>query len=855
MAGESRMNMAITGSVGGGGHVSLLVASVADLLEMHIQSGQLLDSAEFSNLCLSLARGIDYAVANNEIPVRARDLPLLLKQVLRCMNDSSLLAVFVVLMISVKNACKIGWFPDHDANDLLALAKEIGKNFSTMEDINVQPSYLLNVWKIMLSGTLRTLHFWVTFPLCKKWIFLLTGRPPLYVGIFRKYSLHMYLELSLMWLCHWQPNGILTVGWLPRYYPRFRMGHMLASLDVKPGYGAFVVDFHITKSMLSPAQKRICLFVAQTDNMDTSSCIVLPPQANFMLNGQGVRGRINGSMDNGPQLPTNVTAMLKYGKNLLQVVGQFNGNYVIVIAFMSMISTSNTPELQDYIQPVAVTPDSDLEVIEGQARISLNCPIRMTSARTLLLWIMLSFKRIKIPVKGHLCKHHQCFDYGNFMEINSRRPSWRCPHCNQPVCNPDIRIDQKMVLKEVEENVVDVIISPDGSWKPVVESIDHETQSNQQEHSEQCESVGFSNIPAQVVDLTMGEDDEDECLSSLGTEDVKPLSYNLQGSSAAENFLPPGVNYMVEADQSGSSQTEDHVWSAEQFPPSVSNGFVLPTMSSNGQRNFGVSRTPSSFMSSHVLTDAISPSLWETLGVHRETQMPISSLQNQYFRAGNTEIQQTRFGSLSTSNEYRMVCLPNLGATQVIKSRNIVHPSIRIQPGQVQQRRSSVQVTGAAGQERAQMSSMPPSVPVQLQPARTGTRFSYAMVAEQLRTAAEEERRNMMGRTGMAVEQLGTAWSSPGADALAENWQPPGTMRGSLTGEADSAAISQFMLQPPTSLTATLESGLPAFWPFPSSSTDHNAMYSQTETQGRLRSNWAGTGSSGGLPEWTPWIP
>ncbi|KAJ9681392.1 hypothetical protein PVL29_020327 [Vitis rotundifolia] len=653
------------------------------------------------------------------------------------MNDSSLQAVFVVLMISVK----------------------IGKNFSTMEDINVQPSYLLNVWKIML-----------------------------------------------------------------RYYPRFRMGHMLASLDVKPGYGAFVVDFHITKSMLSPAQKRICLFVAETDNMDTSSCIVLPPQANFMLNGQGVRGRINGSMDNGPQLPTNVTAMLKYGKNLLQVVGQFN-------------------ELQDYIQPVAVTPDSDLEVIEGQARISLNCPI--------------SFKRIKIPVKGHLCKHHQCFDYGNFMEINSRRPSWRCPHCNQPVCNPDIRIDQKMVkvLKEVEENVVDVIISPDGSWKPVVESIDHETQSNQQEHSEQCESVGFSNIPAQVVDLTMGEDDEDECPSSLGTEDAKPLSYNLQGLSAAEIFLPPGVNYMVEADQSGSSQTEDHVRSAEQFPPSVSNGFVLPAMSSNGQRNFGVSRTPSSFMSSHVLTDATSPSLSETLGVHRETQMPMSSLQNQYFGAGNLEIQQTRFGSLSTSNEYGMVCLPNMGATQVIKSRNIVHPSIRIQPGQVQQRRSSVQVTGAGGQERAQMSSMPPSVPVQLQPARTGTRFSYAMVAEQLRTAAEEERRNTTGSTSMAVEQLGTAWSSPGADALAENWQPPGTMRGSLTGEADSAAISQFMLQPPTSLTATLESGLPAFWPFPSSSNDHNAIYSQTETQGRLRSNWAGTGSSGGLPEWTPWLP
>lgn len=35
----------------------------------------------------------------------------------------------------------------------------------------------------------------------------------------------------------------------------------------------------------------------------------------------------------------------------------------------------------------------------------------------------------------------QCFDYENFMEMNSRRPSWHCPHCNQPVCHPDIRID------------------------------------------------------------------------------------------------------------------------------------------------------------------------------------------------------------------------------------------------------------------------------------------------------------------------------------------------------------------------------------------------------------------------------
>lgn len=38
----------------------------------------------------------------------------------------------------------------------------------------------------------------------------------------------------------------------------------------------------------------------------------------------------------------------------------------------------------------------------------------------------------------------QCFDYENFIEVNSRRPSWRCPLCNQSICHPDIRIDQNI---------------------------------------------------------------------------------------------------------------------------------------------------------------------------------------------------------------------------------------------------------------------------------------------------------------------------------------------------------------------------------------------------------------------------
>lgn len=119
---------------------------------------------------------------------------------------------------------------------------------------------------------------------------------------------------------------------------------------------------------------------------------------------------------------------------------------------MNMISSPDPPQLQYYVHPMTSEVDSECDVIEMSSRISRNCPF--------------SQHRIRIPVKGHLCKHPQCFDYENFMEINSRRPTWKCPLCAKPVCNLDIRIDQDFVkiLNEVAEDVNDVIISADGSW-------------------------------------------------------------------------------------------------------------------------------------------------------------------------------------------------------------------------------------------------------------------------------------------------------------------------------------------------------------------------------------------------------
>jgi E3 SUMO-protein ligase PIAS1 len=328
----------------------------------------------FFNLCLSLARGIDFAIANDEVPDKAPELPSILKQACQRKSDPLLLAGIMVLMISIKNACKRKWFSDKDSEDLLAIVKEIATNFSSDVDNNTEPTTHLSTISTIMS----------------------------------------------------------------RFYPRMKMGNILAFLEVKSGFGAYVLDFHISKDVKSHPQEKIRLFVAQTDNMETSSCIISPSNVNFLLNGKGVDRRTNVTVDNGPQVPTIVTPMLKFGTNLLQALGQFNGNYIIAIAYMSVISNPIAPPaLEAYVQPGVASLDSEIE--EGPFRISLNCPI--------------SFSRIKIPVKGHLCKHLQCFDFENYVDINSRRPSWRCPHCNQNVCYTEIRSDQNMV-KASEQKII-----------------------------------------------------------------------------------------------------------------------------------------------------------------------------------------------------------------------------------------------------------------------------------------------------------------------------------------------------------------------------------------------------------------
>ncbi|KAL0298076.1 UNVERIFIED_CONTAM: E4 SUMO-protein ligase PIAL2 [Sesamum angustifolium] len=443
------------------------------------------------------------------------------------------------------------------------------------------------------------------------------------------------------------------------------MGHMFVFLEVKPGFDAYVSDFQISKNLKSsPGDKIVSmliiilnfnlmyeestsdlitshhterLFVAQTDSIETSSCLISPPKVNFLLNGKAVEKRSSFFMDTGPQIPTAVTHFLKYGSNLLQAVGEFNGNYLVVVAIMSEMPNADSNALQDYEQHAPSTVDSDSEIIEGPSRISLNCPI--------------SFRRIRTPVKGHSCKHIQCFDFDNYVDINSRRPSWRCPHCNQHVCFADIRIDQKMVLKEVEANVSDIIFSSDGSWQAVMKSDDVI-----QKPEKKTSTTGNNDSPEPVglLDLTQTDDAMDNT-TTCETEDRKLSQTACQSQSVTQtmavNSLIANTNYV----NPSSTDVEHDFWS----------GVYLSTFglaSSNFRANelvAAVSVSTSNFIPSPPgLTDSFVSPNGEVEAFPGNSLMAASVPQSEASLPNTLQLQQCQLGN-ATINEYgRLQAIP-----------------------------------------------------------------------------------------------------------------------------------------------------------------------------------------------------
>ncbi|EDW33503.1 GL21854 [Drosophila persimilis] len=102
----------------------------------------------------------------------------------------------------------------------------------------------------------------------------------------------------------------------------------------------------------------------------------------------------------------------------------------------------------------AVGNGAEVSPSQQCTKISLKCPITKS--------------RIRLPARGHECKHVQCFDLEAYLMINSERGSWRCPECSKSAITDTLEIDQYIwaILNTLSNSDVDeVIIDSSANWR------------------------------------------------------------------------------------------------------------------------------------------------------------------------------------------------------------------------------------------------------------------------------------------------------------------------------------------------------------------------------------------------------
>jgi hypothetical protein len=89
------------------------------------------------------------------------------------------------------------------------------------------------------------------------------------------------------------------------------------------------------------------------------------------------------------------------------------------------------------------------------------------------------------PCRPSTCDHLQCFDAHLFIQMNERRPTWRCPVCDGAALFDTLVVDGYFLdvisSAELAEDENEIILATDGSWRPVPRSEDAERIARERE--------------------------------------------------------------------------------------------------------------------------------------------------------------------------------------------------------------------------------------------------------------------------------------------------------------------------------------------------------------------------------------
>lgn len=173
-----------------------------------------------------------------------------------------------------------------------------------------------------------------------------------------------------------------------------------------------------------------------------------------------------------PPKPINITALCKLSATTANYVNvtwavEVGRGYTVSVYLVDRLSyldllerLKNKGQRQpDYTRALIKEKlnDKDSEIATTSCKVSLACP--------------LGKMRMKIPCRASTCDHLQCFDASLYLQMNEKKPKWRCPVCNKPALNDTLLIDgffmELIVSPRLPDDEHEILLYNDGSWEPL----------------------------------------------------------------------------------------------------------------------------------------------------------------------------------------------------------------------------------------------------------------------------------------------------------------------------------------------------------------------------------------------------
>ncbi|KAI0383057.1 zf-MIZ-domain-containing protein [Hypomontagnella monticulosa] len=194
--------------------------------------------------------------------------------------------------------------------------------------------------------------------------------------------------------------------------------------------------------------------------------IQFPHQSEIKVNSDEVKHNLRGLKNKpGSTHPVDITPFLRLKQSNYTNTIEFTYALTTKKFYLALYvcKTHSIDELVTRIKGKKIPKASVIQEISKKA----NDPDVVATSQVLTLRCPLSYTRLTVPCRGISCSHIQCFDAKSFMQLQEQGPTWSCPICQKPTPFDTLAIDEYVqeVLESTPDSLQQVTIDPDGQWR------------------------------------------------------------------------------------------------------------------------------------------------------------------------------------------------------------------------------------------------------------------------------------------------------------------------------------------------------------------------------------------------------